>query len=211
MPFGGVASRRRIRQRERPRWPHSGATDHHRLRATVMRCPTPDIRLRIACQNDTLWGTLSASAMSASLASTSAFAQPQESRDTEVASSPLLAISNETVQLYKQAFGRGPTKVRTVLADTNTVVILLEDALTAGERTLLEVGAVEQLRESRQVIQDALAPALRSVVERTLGRGTRALIAGIDPGQATAAHVITLEPAPSNGASNGSLSPGSAA
>jgi uncharacterized protein YbcI len=149
--------------------------------------------------------------MSASPASTTAFPQPDESPDAGAASSPLLAISNETVQLYKQAFGRGPTKVRTLLAGTNTVVILLEDALTAGERTLLDVGAVEQLRESRQVIQDALAPALRSVVERTLGRGTRALIAGIDPGQATAAHVITLEPAPPNGASNGSSPPDSAA
>ena len=129
----------------------------------------------------------------------------------EAAPSPLLAISNETVQLYKQAFGRGPTKVRTLLADTNTVVILLEDALTAGERTLLDMGADEQLREFRQVIQDALEPALRSLVERTLGRGTRALIAGIDPGQATAVHVITLEPAAPNDASNGSSPPARAA
>lgn len=145
--------------------------------------------------------------MSASPASTSAFPQPDESRNIEAASSPLLAISNETVQLYKQAFGRGPTKVRTLLADSNTVLILLEDALTAGERTLLNVGADEQLREFRQVIQDALEPALRSLVERTLGRGTRALIAGIDPGQATAAHVITLEPAAPDGSSSGSLPP----
>ena len=86
-------------------------------------------------------------------------------------------------------------------------MILLGDALTASERTLLDVGADEQLREFRQVIQDALTPALRSLVERTLGRGTRALIAGIDPSQATAAHVITLEPAAPNETSSGSLPP----
>jgi uncharacterized protein YbcI len=74
-------------------------------------------------------------------------------------------------------------------------VILLEDALTPAERTLLDVGADEQLRQFRQVIQEALEPAARSLIERTLGRGTRAFIAGIDPAQATAAHVITLEPA----------------
>jgi uncharacterized protein YbcI len=87
--------------------------------------------------------------MSAPSASTTALPTPAESRAAEAAPSPLLRISNETVQLYKQAFGRGPTKVRTLFADPDTVVIVLEDALTAGERTLLDVGAEEQLREFR--------------------------------------------------------------
>jgi uncharacterized protein YbcI len=98
------------------------------------------------------------------------------------------------VRLYKQAFGRGPTRARTLFADTNTVLILLEDALTAGEQTLLDAGADEQFREFRRVIQGVLEPALRSMVERTLGRDTRALIGGIDAERATSAHVITLEP-----------------
>ena len=117
-----------------------------------------------------------------------------------------MRISNETVQLYKRAFGRGPTKVRTLFADPDTVVIGLEDALTAGERTLLDVGAEEQLREFRHVIQEALEPAVRSLIQRTLGRGTRAFIPGIDPGQATAAHVTTLEPAAPNDSLDGSAS-----
>ncbi|MGH2887478.1 MAG: Na-translocating system protein MpsC family protein, partial [Solirubrobacteraceae bacterium] len=133
--------------------------------------------------------------MSASSGSTTALPSPEERPEAQAAPSPLLAISNETVQLYKQAFGRGPTKARTLFADPDTVLILLEDALTTEERTLLDLGADEQLRETRKVIQAALEPALRSLVERTLGRGTRALIAGIDASRATAAHVITLEPA----------------
>jgi uncharacterized protein YbcI len=133
--------------------------------------------------------------MSAPLASTSALPRPEERRHSDAALSPLLAISNETVRLYKQAFGRGPTRARTFFADPNTILILLEDALTAGEQTLLDAGADEQFRESRRVIQGVLEPALRSVVERALGRETRALIAGIDATRATSAHVITLEPA----------------
>jgi uncharacterized protein YbcI len=144
--------------------------------------------------------------MSAPPPSTTALPTPEESRAAEAAPSPLLTISNETVQLYKQAFGRGPTNVRTLFADPDTLVILLEDALTPAERTLLDVGAGEQLREFRQVIQEALEPAVRSLLERTLGRGTRAFIAGIDPGQATAAHVITLEPAAPNDSRGGSAS-----
>jgi uncharacterized protein YbcI len=149
--------------------------------------------------------------MSASSAPATALRTPEESRAAEAAPSALLTISNETVRLYKQLFGRGPTRVRTLFADADTVVIVLEDALTAGERTLLDVGADEQLREFRQVIQEALEPALRSLLERTLGRGTRAFIAGIDPGQATAAHVITLESAAPNDPSGGSSSRNGAA
>jgi uncharacterized protein YbcI len=108
------------------------------------------------------------------------------------------------VRLYKQAFGRGPTRARTLFADANTIVILLEDALTAGEQTLLDAGADEQFREFRRVIQGVLEPGLRSMVERALGRETRALIAGVDPSRATSAHVITLEPAAREDASSGS-------
>jgi uncharacterized protein YbcI len=126
------------------------------------------------------------------------------------ASSPLLAISNETVRLYKQAFGRGPTKARTLFADANTLLIVLEDALTAGEQTLLDAGADEQFREFRRVIHGVLEPALRSLVERTLRRGTRAVIAGIDADRATSAHVITLEPAAREGDSAASAAADSA-
>ena len=136
-----------------------------------------------------------ATAMPGPSRSATALPQPEESASTAAAPNPLLTISNETVALYKQAFGRGPTKVRTVFADPDSVVILLEDALTAPERTLLSLGANEQLREFRQTIQDALEPAMRSLVERTLRRGTRAFISGIDATRATAAHVITLDPA----------------
>ena len=136
--------------------------------------------------------------MSAPPSSTTTLPATEERRSAEAATSPLLTISNETVRLYKNVIGRGPTKVRTVFADPDTLVILLEDALTPAERTLLGVGAHEQLREFRQAIQEALELAVRSLIERTLGRETRAFIAGIDPAQATAAHVITLEPAASN-------------
>jgi uncharacterized protein YbcI len=98
-----------------------------------------------------------------------ALPRPEERRNGDAAMSPLLAISNETVRLYKQAFGRGPTKARTLFADANTLVILLEDALTAGERTLLDAGADEQFRECRRVIQGVLEPALRSLVSGRSG------------------------------------------
>lgn len=111
------------------------------------------------------------------------------------ASSPLLAISNVMVGLYKEAFGRGPTKVRTTFAGPDTVVVVLEDGFTVAERTLLGFGEVEVLRNSRLAVQEALEERARSAVERALDRPTLAFITGIDPRRGVAVNVFTLQPA----------------
>jgi uncharacterized protein YbcI len=85
------------------------------------------------------------------------------------ASSPLLEIGKVMVGLYKEAFGRGPTKVRTAFAGPDTVVVVLEDGFTVAERTLLGLGEVEALRKSRRVVQQALEERARSAVEGALG------------------------------------------
>ena len=43
----------------------------------------------------------------------------------------LYEISNAMVQIYKDQFGRGPTKVRTHYAGPDTLVCLLENTLDA--------------------------------------------------------------------------------
>lgn len=45
------------------------------------------------------------------------------------------AISNAVVRIHSQYLGRGPTRARTFHRE-NTVVTILEDALTKAERTL---------------------------------------------------------------------------
>jgi uncharacterized protein YbcI len=106
---------------------------------------------------------------------------------------PLLEISNAMVRLYKDAFGRGPTKARAMLAGMDVVLVLLEDALNVAERTLLALGEVDRLRESRLVVQQALEDPARTVVERALGRQTLAYITGFDPRRGVAINVFTLE------------------
>lgn len=107
----------------------------------------------------------------------------------------LLEISNDTVRLFKKAFGRGPTKARTLFAGPNTVVVMLEDGFTAAERTLLSMGEIERLREARLTVQQALEDPARSLVEDTLGRKTLAFITGIDLQRDVVMNVFTLAPA----------------
>jgi uncharacterized protein YbcI len=96
--------------------------------------------------------------------------------------SPLLAISNEMVRLYKEQFGRGPTKTRTVWAGPDTVVVMLEDTLTPAERNLLDLGEHERLRDLRMFFQYAAVREFCEPVERITGRKVRAFLSGLDSG-----------------------------
>jgi uncharacterized protein YbcI len=40
---------------------------------------------------------------------------------------PLLEVANVMVHLYKDAFGRGPTRSRALFSGSDTLVVLLED------------------------------------------------------------------------------------
>lgn len=109
--------------------------------------------------------------------------------------SPMLEISNAMVRLYKEAFGRGPTKARAQFAGPDTLVVVLEHSLTVAERNLVAMGEHQRLREARLFFQYALEDQFRAIVEQALGRRTVAFISGIDTTRDVAMEVFTLEPA----------------
>jgi uncharacterized protein YbcI len=109
--------------------------------------------------------------------------------------SPMLEISNAMVRLYKEAFGRGPTKARAQFAGPDTLVVTLESSLTVAERNLVVMGEHQRLREARLFFQYALEDQFRAIVEQALGRRTVAFVSGIDTSRDVAIEVFTLEPA----------------
>jgi uncharacterized protein YbcI len=106
----------------------------------------------------------------------------------------MLDISTAMVRLYKDAFGRGPTKARAHFAGPDCLVVLLEDSMTVPERTLSALGEHERLRESRLFFQHALETEFRTIVERTLGRCTAAFVSGMDTVRDVSVELFTLEP-----------------
>src|SRR6201997_5855723 len=80
--------------------------------------------------------------------------------------SPMLEISNAMVRLYKEAFGRGPTKARAQFAGPDTLVVILESSLTVAERNLVAMGEHQRLREARLFFQYALEDKFRGIVEQ---------------------------------------------
>jgi uncharacterized protein YbcI len=100
-----------------------------------------------------------------------------------------MQISNEMVRLYKEQFGRGPTKARTNWAGSDVVVTVLEDTLTPAERNLVKLGEHQRLRDLRIFFQYASVKEFCEPVERLTGRKVRAFHSSID----TEAHGMAVE------------------
>jgi uncharacterized protein YbcI len=82
----------------------------------------------------------------------------------------LAGITNGIVRLFTEYYGRGPTRAKTYLLDEVYVVAVLRDSMTTVERTLVENGHQDQIREVRLTFQEAMADAFKGVVEQALGR-----------------------------------------
>ncbi len=89
-------------------------------------------------------------------------------------------ISNEMVRLYKEQFGRGPTKARAYWCGDDLITVTLEDTFTPAERNLQRMGEHERLRETRMFFQYATVREFCDPVERITGRTVRGFISGID-------------------------------
>jgi uncharacterized protein YbcI len=114
-----------------------------------------------------------------------------------------MQISNEMVRLYKEMFGRGPTRSRTHFAGPDTIVSTLEDSLTQAERNMVAMGEHQRLRDIRMFFQYASETEFREAVERLTGRKVRAFVSGMDTVQDVATEVFYLEPESTNGAAPG--------
>jgi uncharacterized protein YbcI len=108
-------------------------------------------------------------------------------------------ISTAAVQVLAEYTGRGPTKAHTVI-NRDSVVILLGDTLTKGERSLVRMGMPDHVLETRRRYQMAMREDLTGAVDENTGRRVIAFMSDnhIDPD--IAAEVFVLEPLPGDGA-----------
>jgi uncharacterized protein YbcI len=105
----------------------------------------------------------------------------------------LQEISNAMVRLYKELFGRGPTKVRTNYAGPDTIVTTLEDSLTSPERSMVRLNEHTRVRDMRTFFQYAAERDFVGSVEEITGRKVRAFVSGMDVENDVAAELFYLE------------------
>jgi uncharacterized protein YbcI len=103
------------------------------------------------------------------------------------------AISDGAVRLLQEYTGRGPTRSRTTI-NGDSVVVVLGDMLTKGERKLVESGQAERVLQLRHDFQMGMRDDLIELVEGATERKVAAFLSQnhIDPDLAV--EVFVLEP-----------------
>jgi uncharacterized protein YbcI len=82
----------------------------------------------------------------------------------------LAALTNGIVKLFHDYYGRGPTKAKSYLLDDRIVVCVLEETMTKVEKTLVENGHGNKVREVRLTFQEAMADEFKRMAEACMGR-----------------------------------------
>ena len=119
---------------------------------------------------------------------------PVVSSRRRLRTSALAEISRRMVHLYKEQFGRGPTKTRTNFAGPDMVICTLEEVVIPAERRLAEMDEHQRLRDTRLYFQHATEEQFFEVIEDVLDRKVRAFVSGIDTRRDVSAEVFYLEP-----------------
>jgi uncharacterized protein YbcI len=116
-----------------------------------------------------------------------------EERPLPTGGSLAAAISRATVRIMAEYTGRGPTKARTSIRD-DVVLVLLQDTLTKGERTLLAGGEAQFVLEARSRFQMTMREDLVAAIEMLTERKVIAFMSAnhIDPDMG--AEVFVLAP-----------------
>lgn len=112
--------------------------------------------------------------------------------DGQSASRPALTeISNTAVALHREHFGRGPGAAKTHVTG-DLVVCVLTDIFTPVERTLIEAGQEERVRDTRAAHRAATEDVYKQRMEAVLGRKVEAHLSSvhIDPDVAVDVFVL---------------------
>ncbi len=89
--------------------------------------------------------------------------------DDERGQSLLARISNEMVGAQKEFFGKGPTQAKSYILD-DLLIIVMRGGLTTAERTMLEFGHPDLVRQFRQLFENEMTGRLTGMVEELTGR-----------------------------------------
>jgi uncharacterized protein YbcI len=103
-------------------------------------------------------------------------------------------ISNAMVALHKEQFGRGPTKAQSHWAGADALLCVMDDALLPAERTMVDMGEQQRVREARMFLQVATAEQFVATVETITGRTVRAFASATDPDKGVVMENFIFEP-----------------
>jgi uncharacterized protein YbcI len=106
----------------------------------------------------------------------------------------LADVTNAVVRLHRHHYGKGPTRSKSYLLD-DVLICVMEDVLTAVERTLVESGRLALVRYTRLAFADAMGDRFAEEVERIVGRSVLGFTSQVLVTQDAAIEMFLLEAA----------------
>jgi uncharacterized protein YbcI len=103
------------------------------------------------------------------------------------------AISNAMTRLHHEHVGRGPNAVRTIVGHDH-VICFLEDLYTQVERTLLDGGEEDAVKESRLAFQRTMESKFVEMIESNTGRSVRQLMSQVSFDPDISVEIFVLHP-----------------
>jgi uncharacterized protein YbcI len=100
------------------------------------------------------------------------------------------------VRLFKEQFGRGPTKARSYFAGPDVLVCVLENTFTPAERNMVAMGEHQRLRDVRLFFQHATEGQFRQTAADIIGQPVKSFFSAIDTATDTAVETFIFEPSP---------------
>jgi uncharacterized protein YbcI len=103
------------------------------------------------------------------------------------------AVSNAIAGLHRTHYGRGPTRTRTVMG-SDYVICFLEEVYTPVERTLIDAGRFDTVRETRNAFQDTMRDGFVEAVEHAVGRKVIGFLSQVHVDPDLSIETFILEP-----------------
>lgn len=110
-----------------------------------------------------------------------------------MAALPQQEIANGIAVVYKEFYGRGPTKLVAHIG-RDAVFCVLEEINTPGQQKLVGMDEIALVDAVHARLQRGMGPDMIAVVERVTGRTVRCYIPGFDGSCSIGVDTFLLEP-----------------
>jgi uncharacterized protein YbcI len=114
------------------------------------------------------------------------------------------AIGNAITRIHRSHYGRGATTTRTIV-QRNHIVTFMEDIYTPVERTLIDAGQSQAVKDTRQVFQTAMRQTFTEAVEEITGRKVIQFMSQVSFDPDMAAEIFVLAPTSGEALTDGSV------
>lgn len=105
-------------------------------------------------------------------------------------------ISREILRVHEEAYGATAREVKVFVLD-DIALVVIDAEPTMAEKTLMDAGKGEAVRDTREAFQEAIAATFTAIIERATGRRVISFSSRMSIDPLYAVELFRLDPAAS--------------